>query len=105
MHSLWLLFFLIAAGFTASAIIANIYRICQPAGARAKMGPKMEGVSERAVRSAVMIFAGPSMLFDNAVKGFVAKTWHPVSFWLVTGAVLYWSLGLGLIVMEVAIRL
>jgi len=101
MHSLWLLFFLIAAGFTASAIIANIYRICTPAKARAKI----ESVGERVVRSAVMIVAGPSMLFDNAVKGFVSKTWHPVSFWLVCGAVLYWSLGLGLIVMEVAIRL
>jgi hypothetical protein len=101
MNGLGLLFFLIAAGFTASAIIANIYRICQPARA----GVKTETISERSVRSAVMIFAGPSMLFENAVRGFVAKTWHPVSFWLVTGAVLYWSLGLGLLVMEVAIRL
>jgi hypothetical protein len=101
MHGIALLLFLIAAGFTASAIIANIYRICQPARA----GMKSESIGERSIRSAVMIFAGPSMLFENAVRGFAAKKWHPISFWLVTGAVLYWSLGLGLLVTEVAIRL
>ena len=103
MHGIALLLFLIAAGFTASAIIANIYRICQPV--RVRPGMKSESIGERSIRSAVMIFAGPSMLFDNAVRGFVAKKWHPISFWLVTGAVLYWSLALGLLVTEVAIRL
>ena len=101
MHSLWLLFFSVASGFTASAIVANIYRICHAATARAKE----EGLGERTLRSAVLVFAGPSMLFDNAVKGFRGKTWHPVSFWLATAAVLYWSLALGLLVIEVAIHL
>ena len=101
MHSLWLLSFSIAAGFTASAIIANIYRICQPARARAKT----ESPGERALRSTVMIVAGPSLLLENAMRGFAAKTWHPVSFWLVAALVLYWSLGLGLLIMEIAIRL
>ena len=101
MHSLWLLFFSVASGFTASAIVANIYRICHAARSRAKE----EGLGERTIRSAVLVFAGPSMLFDNAVKGFRGKTWHPVSFWLATAAVLYWSLALGLVVIEIAVRL
>jgi len=101
MHSLWLLLFSVASGFTASAIVANIYRICHAATARAKE----EGLGERTLRSAVLVFAGPSMLFDNAVKGFRGKTWHPVSFWLATAAVLYWSLALGLLVITVAVHL
>lgn len=101
MHSLWLLTFSIASGFTASAIVANIYRICHAANSRAKE----EGVGERTLRSAVLVFAGPSMLFENAVRGYRGKTWHPVSFWLVTAGVLYWSLALGLLVIEVAIHL
>jgi uncharacterized protein DUF6949 len=101
MHSLWLLAFSIASGFTASAIVANVYRICRAA----KSGVKEEAFGERALRSAVLVFAGPSMLFDNAMRGFRGKTWHPVSFWLATAGVLYWSLALGLLVIEVAIRL
>src|SRR5436190_1690977 len=98
MHSLWLLFFSVASGFTASAIVANIYRICHASTSRARA--KVEGLGERTIRSAVLVFAGPSMLFDNAVKGFRGKTWHPVSFWLATAAVVYWSLALGLVVIE-----
>ena len=101
MHSLWLLSFSIASGFTASAIIANIYRICLPVSARAKA----EGLGERTIRSAVLVFAGPSMLLDNAMRGLRAKKWHPVTFWLATGAVLYWSLALGLVLVSVAVHL
>jgi hypothetical protein len=96
MHALGLLLFSIAAGFTASAIIANIYRIC--AG-------KVESSGARAVRVAVLVFAGPSVIFDNAVRGLKAKTWHPFSFWLVTAGVLYWSFALGLLVLEIVVAL
>jgi len=100
-HSLWLLTFSIASGFTASAIVANIYRICRAASSH----PSSEGFGERTIRSAVLVFAGPCLLFDNAMRGFRGKTWHPVSFWLATAAVLYWSLALGLLVIEVAVHL
>ncbi len=101
MHSLWLLSFSIASGFTGSAIVANIYRIVQAAQARAST----ESFRERTIRSVVLVFAGPSLLFDNAMRGFRAKTWHPVTFWLATAAVLYWSLALGLLVLQVAVHL
>ena len=101
MHSLWLLVFSIASGFTASAIVANIYRICRDANSTVST----EGFGERTIRSAVLVFAGPSMLFDNAMRGFRGKTWHPVTFWLATAAVLYWSLALGLLVITIAIHL
>ncbi len=94
MHSLWLLLFSITAGFTASAIAANLYRIC--------VGSPRDG--HMAVRAAVLVVAGPSVLFESAVKGLKARTWHPVSFWLATAGVLYWSLALGLLVLEVLLH-
>jgi hypothetical protein len=96
MHALWLMLFSIAAGFTVSAIVANIYRIC--AG-------KVESSGARAVRVAVLVFAGPSVLFESAIRGLLAKTWHPVSFSLVTAGVLYWSFALGLLVLEIVVAL
>jgi hypothetical protein len=85
--------FSISAGFTASAIVANLYRLC---------GFGTETTGERALRATVLVLAGPSVLFERAVRGLMEKTWRPISFWLVTAGVLYWSLALGLVVLEVA---
>jgi hypothetical protein len=48
---------------------------------------------------------GPSLLFEAAMRGLLTKKWHPVSFWLAAAGILYWSLALGLLVLEVAIRI
>jgi hypothetical protein len=96
MHALWLMFFSITAGFTASAIIANLYRVS---------GMRAQSSGARTLRSVVLVLAGPSVLFESAMRGFLAKTWHPVSFWLAAAVVLYWSLALGLVVLEIATRL
>jgi len=96
MHALWLLIFTIAVGFTASGIIANLYRVC---------GWNTDSFTGRAVRAAVLVVAGPSVLFATAMRGRLAKTWHPISFWLAVAAIFYWSLVLGLIVLEAAVAL
>ena len=96
MHGIWLVAFAITAGFTASAIIANLYRIA---------GLRGETTGVRTFRNIVLIFAGPSVLFETAVKGFIQKSWHPVAFWLSAAVVLYWSLFLGLMVVAVGVRL
>jgi hypothetical protein len=93
MHALWVMLFSITAGFTASAITANLYRV---------VGIKAESTGSKLFRSAVLIVAGPSVLFESAMRGFVKKTWDPVSFWLAAMVVFYWSLGLGLFVLQVA---
>ena len=95
MHLIALLFFSIAAGFTASAIVANLYRI---SGFEAKTS------GGEVVRLAVLVVAGPSVLLDSALRAFNAKDWKPASFWLVTAGVLYWSLAIGLLVIDVAIH-
>lgn len=96
MQALWLMVYSITAGFTASAIAANLYRVA---------GIKAESTGSKLFRSAVLIVAGPSVLFESAMKGFIKKSWNPVSFWLVAMVVLYWSLGLGLLVLQVATKM
>jgi hypothetical protein len=93
MQALWLMLYSVTAGFTASAITANLYRIA---------GIKAESTGSKVFRSAVLILAGPSVLFESAMRGFIGRTWHPVSFWLAATVVLYWSLGLGLLLLQVA---
>ena len=96
MQALWLMLFSITAGFTASAITANLYRVA---------GIKAESTGSKLFRSAVLIVAGPSVLFESAMRGFMKRTWAPISFWLAAMVVLYWSLGLGLLVLQVATRI
>ena len=93
MQVVGLVLFSIAAGFTASAIAANLYRLS---------GFRVKDARGEILRAAVLIVAGPSVLFESAMKGFSSKDWRPVSFWLVTAGVAYWSLALGLLVIDVA---
>ena len=96
MHAFLLFTFAVTAGFTASGIIANIYRVC---------GFKAESTAGRVVQAAVLVVAGPNVLFEKAMRGLRQKEWKPITFWLVSAGVFYWSLALGLLVLEVAIRL
>jgi Family of unknown function (DUF6949) len=96
MHGIWLILFAVTAGFTASGIVANLYRLS---------GAKSDTSAGWLLRAAIMVVAGPSVIFETAMKGFLAKEWKPVTFWLVTGAIAYWSLALGLFVLELAFAL
>jgi hypothetical protein len=96
MQSLWLLLFSITAGFTASGIIANLYRLC---------GFNTKSRIGRVWRAIVLVVAGPSVMFENAMSSLIKKECSQFAFWLVAVAVLYWSLGLGLLVLELAMHL
>jgi len=99
MQGVWLFAFAIAAGFTASGIVANLYRvICEQAGV------KPESPVGRNSRWAVMVIAGPNVLFDTALRHIRAKEWKPVQFWVVVALVSYWSLALGLFVIDLAVH-
>lgn len=84
---------LLTSGFTVSAIAANLYRIS---------GLVPETTSGHFVRVVVLMFAGPSEIFEWAVHGRVSRQWSGVGFWLSIGAVCYWSLLLGFIVTQSA---
>jgi hypothetical protein len=91
-----LVVFAIAAGFTISGITANIYWLC---------GVGNESIGERVLSAAVIVIAGPCMIFDRALKGRTSNNWTPAAFWVTAALALYWSLGLGLLVIDVALSL
>jgi hypothetical protein len=82
---------MLMAGFTASGIVANLYRLT---------GFAPERTDGQFVRVLVLMFAGPSELFEMAVEGRVSKKWSTGGFWLSISAVCYWSLILGSIVLH-----
>lgn len=94
MNSLVLFLFATTAGFTASGIVATIYRIA---------GFDGDDTRHKVVRAIIMIVAGPTVLFETAMRGYVTKKWTPVFFWAATALVAYWSLALGLLVLEIAL--
>jgi hypothetical protein len=96
MEPMWLFLFCIAAGFTASGIVASIYRLCGW-NANTSLG--------RVFRAIILLVAGPLVLSESAIRGLRAKTWHPFSFWLTSMGILYWSFALGLLVVEISAAL
>jgi hypothetical protein len=96
MQSFFLVLFAIAAGFTLSGIVANLYRICG-------FDPETRGGS--ILRLIVLIFAGPIVVIEAALRGRAKKEWTATFFWLVAAGMTYWSLALGLLVLDVAISL
>ena len=89
MQSLAFFLLVITSGFTASAIAANLYRIT---------GFVPETTYGHFVRVCVLMFAGPSEMFETAVTARISRESSPVWFWLTISAVCYWSSILGLAV-------
>jgi hypothetical protein len=96
LRNLMIACFAIAAGFTASGISANLYRLLVK-DAATSLG--------RAVYVAVMIFAGPNVLFESAARAWRKKSCSAVAFWLATALVGYWSLALGMLFIQVGLAL
>jgi hypothetical protein len=89
MHSLVLFLLVLTSGFTASAIAANVYRIS---------GFEPETTPGHFVRVCVLMFAGPSEMFERAISARISREWSGVWFWLTISAICYWSLILGMVV-------
>ena len=93
MYALWLGLFATTVGFTASGIIANLYRLS---------GLDPETGSGRTVRLVAMVIAGPSVIFEAAMRGLLQKEWTVFAFSLAAGLVAYWSFVIGLFVINLA---
>ena len=89
---LLLLLFAIAAGLTASGIVANLYRI---------VARKPQTRAEHFFYYAVMVIAGPSVLFENATKSFRTKDCSRLAYGLAVAITGYWCFALGLLVLSV----
>ncbi|HEY6578946.1 MAG TPA: hypothetical protein VIY09_06465 [Rhizomicrobium sp.] len=96
MRDLIVTLFAMTAGFTASGISANLYRLL------AKNTASSLG---RATYVAVMIFAGPTVLFENAARAWRAKSCSSVAFWLAAALAGYWSIALGLLVIQLGLAI
>ena len=93
-HNLFVALFAITAGFTASGIVANVYRL---------VAGKPEKASGRIAYVAVMVVAGPSVLFENAAQSRRKKACSAFAFWIATAIASYWSFALGLTILAVTV--
>ena len=96
LHEVTVILFALAAGFTASAIVANLYRL---------VADKPQSNMGKTVYMAVMVVAGPSVLFENAAKSFRAKGCSGWAFWLAAAVAGYWSFAIGLFVLNITLAL
>ena len=95
MNQMWVVLFSIAIGFSVSGIVANLYRV---------LGFKAVSRPEHILRALVLVIAGPCVLVENALAGVLGKQWKLVHFWTATAGAAYWSLAIGLFVLEVALK-
>ena len=96
LHDLAAALFAITAGFTASGIVANLYRI---------LAKEPESKGGKTVYFAVMVVAGPNVLFEKAANKFRTKACSMVAFWLATAVSAYWSFVIGLFVLNISLAL
>jgi len=96
LHNAMVALFALASGFTASGIVANLYRL---------LVKKTESWASKAGYFAVMTVAGPSVLFDNAARTWRKKGCSATAFWLAAAVSSYWSFALGLFVLQLALSI
>ena len=96
MRDVVVMLFSIAAGFTASGIVANLYRL---------VADKPQSGIGKTIYLAVMVVAGPSVLVGNATKSLRAKGCSRFAFWLATAVAGYWSFAIGLFVLNISLAL
>ena len=82
------------AGFTASGILANLYRL---------IAKKPETAAGRVGYVAVMVIAGPNVLFENAANSLRAKDCSRCAFWLAASISAYWSFALGMFIIQIGL--
>jgi hypothetical protein len=93
-RDLLVVLFAMAAGFTASGLVANTYRL---------LAKKAENPFQKTAYIAVMVVAGPNVLFENAAASVRAKSCSRVAFFLAAAVTAYWSFAIGLFILDLAI--
>jgi hypothetical protein len=96
MHQFMVFLFAIAAGMTASGLVANTYRLIATE-------PKTRLAT--VIHCAVMIFAGPVMLVGNSTKSLRAKQCSKAAYALALALSGYWSFAMGVFFLSIVIAL
>lgn len=86
MHTTMLLLFAVFGGLALSGIVANLYRL---------LARKPRHAPERVFYLGVMLFAGPSVLFNNATHSFRRKDCSGMAYTFAVSVTAYWSWVLG----------
>jgi hypothetical protein len=94
LRDLTVLLFAITAGLTLSGITANVYRILA-------REPKSPG--ETALYYVVMVFAGASVLLENATRSYRKKETSVRAYGFAVAIVGYWCFVLGLGILAAAL--
>jgi hypothetical protein len=84
------LLFAATGGLALSGIVANLYRL---------LARKPKGAPERIFYLGVMVFAGPSVLIDNATRSFRRRDCTNAAYGFALTLTLYWSLAIGLAIL------
>lgn len=96
MHNFTVFLFAIAAGVTASGLTANIYRL---------LGGEPTTRLATFVHYAVMIVAGPVVLFANSTRSFRQKECSRVAYALALAFGGYWAFAMGVLILSLAVSL
>ncbi len=95
-HDTFVALFAVAAGFTASGIVTNLYRLL--AGAR-------PGKLSQRLFWALIAVAGPIVLIEKAAKAKRTQSLSRYGFWAATALCGYWSFAIGLFVLQFGVTL
>ena len=95
MHYFIVFLFAIAAGTTASGIIANLYRLAAKKDSKSKLAS--------IIHCAVMIFAGPVVLAGNSTKAFRKKSCSIAAYGLALALSAYWSFAMGIFILSICV--
>src|SRR6185437_10105854 len=90
-RDLMVFLFAVAGGLTLSGIIASLYRLA---------AKKPQTASGSVVHYAVMAFAGPSVLFENATRSYRKRDCSDVAYLIAVAVAGYWSFLLGMGVLQ-----
>lgn len=94
MKSFLIVMYSIAAGLTLSGIIANLYRL---------LANEPKNGTQNFVYYAVMVFGGPSVLFDNATRSFRKKECSGLGLTVALGLATWWAMILGVILLGIVV--
>ena len=92
MHSFMMLLFSLAGGLTLSGMVANGYRM---------VASKPQSPAATAAYYGVMVFAGPSVLFENSTRSFKQKECTMIAYGFALALASYWAFLLGLAIISV----
>jgi hypothetical protein len=95
-RDLFVVLFATTAGFTASGIVANTYRL---------LAEKPENPFAKTAYVVVMVVAGPNVLFENAATSVRTKACSRTAFFLAAAVTGYWSFIIGLFILNVVLAL